>query len=254
MTKKRWTADEVYAMLAKRFPPPAFILLPQVRNGTGFARKTVRTADAIACSTYPSRGLYFTGIEIKVSLGDWRKELADPDKADEIQRFCRYWYIAAPKGIVPIGELPDNWGLIECHANRTVEAKAAKSNEAKPPDMLFVMAVLRAMSVATVTRKEMDDNIQEFQNNNRQMSEEAHKSRMELATMRGLKATVEAFEESSGVKIGNQWNAGDIGDAVRLVQKFGADKSVRIARRLRATAAKIVSDLDDATEWFIEGE
>lgn len=80
-----WTERLVFERLAKVFPPPAFVLLPQVRNGTGFSRRRTRTADAIAASVWPSRGLYLVGVEIKVCVHDWRRELADAAKSESAE-------------------------------------------------------------------------------------------------------------------------------------------------------------------------
>ena len=58
---------------------------------------------------WPSRGLYIAGVEIKVSRADWLKERKDPGKSVSIQRFCKYWYVAAPAGIVPVADDEDDW-------------------------------------------------------------------------------------------------------------------------------------------------
>ena len=109
----RWSEFAICKRLRGPFPAPAFIVLPQVRNGTGFQRKTVRTADALIVSTWPGRGLWVGGVEIKVVLHDWKREIADPAKS-EMQQWCKNWWIAAPKGLIPQAELPETWGLIEC--------------------------------------------------------------------------------------------------------------------------------------------
>src|SRR5512137_2876743 len=79
------TEATVYAAIQRMFKAPAFILLAGVRNQTGYTRR-VRTADALAVSVFPSRGLYAVGFEIKTDRGDWRRELADPEKSEEIMR------------------------------------------------------------------------------------------------------------------------------------------------------------------------
>ena len=52
----------VFEALKTRYNSPEYCLLPQVRNSTGYSSK-VRTADAIAMSLWPSRGLTLTGFE-----------------------------------------------------------------------------------------------------------------------------------------------------------------------------------------------
>ena len=52
----------VFEALKTRYNSPEYCLLPQVRNSTGYSSK-VRTADAIAMSLWPSRGLTLTGFK-----------------------------------------------------------------------------------------------------------------------------------------------------------------------------------------------
>jgi hypothetical protein len=149
--KAPWTEALVYEKLSFCFPSPTFIVLPQVRSGTGFSKKIYRTADAIVASIYPSRGLYLSGVEIKITKSDFRKELREPEKSDEISRFCRFWYLAAPSGIIPVGEVPPSWGLIETRLDGATITKAAQQLDAQPPDISFVCAILRAAKQSFTT-------------------------------------------------------------------------------------------------------
>jgi hypothetical protein len=122
-------------------------VLEEVRNGTGYVR-TLRSADALVCSCWPSRGLWLAGVEIKVSRSDWLREIKDPAKSSEIQRWCHYWWIAAPAGLVHDGELPKTWGLLE-HASGKLSVKVqAPKLEAEPPSMTFLASVLRSTQAA----------------------------------------------------------------------------------------------------------
>ena len=125
------------------FSRPGFVLIRQVRNATGFNRKQTRYADGVAVSLFPSRGVFFAGIEVKVSRSDWQKELADVEKSAEIQRFCRHWWIAAPPGIVNKNELPPTWGLYEI-GDRCRPVIQAPVLECEPPSVGFTAALLRA--------------------------------------------------------------------------------------------------------------
>jgi len=81
------TEADVLDALRYRHRPPAWAFLEKVRNGTGYQRDA-RTADAIAMSVWPSRGLTLHGFEVKVVRGDWLRELRDPEKADEFFKYC----------------------------------------------------------------------------------------------------------------------------------------------------------------------
>lgn len=143
-----WSEEEVFSRLERIFPSPAFVLLPQVANGTGQSREKRRTVDALAVSVYPSRGLYLAGIEIKITRSDWVKELREVEKASDIQRFCRQWYMACPVGVIPEGEVPLNWGLIVVRKDGATVVKPAVDLSPEPPDMPFMCAVLRAAASA----------------------------------------------------------------------------------------------------------
>ena len=139
------TAHEIRVALRDYFSAPAHALLEEVRNRTGYGR-VERYADAIVGSLWPSRGLWFGGIEIKVARSDWKKELEDPNKSAEIQRFCRYWWIAAPVGLVHTGELPQAWGLLEFDGKRLACAKEAPELSPEDPTLPFMMSILRNVS------------------------------------------------------------------------------------------------------------
>ncbi len=242
MTSERWTESRVFEALKKRFPSPAFVLLPQVRSATGSSSK-VRTADAVAVSTWPSRGLYITGIEIKVSLADWRRELADPTKAESIQQYCRYWYIAAPKGVVPGGEVPDNWGLLECNARSTTETKRPERLDEAPPDILFTAAVLRRASEVMRTQADVEQAIQAYRTQAEESGMKCQEATLVSDELEDLKSAVQQFEAASGVSLA-KYRGGDIGRAVKLVREAGVAQCVRRATSLRDDARQIAERLD----------
>jgi len=94
-TEKPLTEAKLIVLLKERFAAPEFAFLPHVRNGTGYARGTTRTADALAMSLWPSRGLELYGFEIKSERRDWLRERENPEKAEEICRFCDRWWVVA---------------------------------------------------------------------------------------------------------------------------------------------------------------
>lgn len=239
-----WTERRIYSLLSKPFPSPAWVLLPQVRNGTGFKRKKVRTADAVAVSVYPSRGLYLAGIEIKVTLADWRKELAEPDKA-EMQKWCQHWYIAAPKGLIPHGELPETWGLVECSPTSAKVTVKAPKLDPEPPDMLLLCSILRkAAELKTAeVNAEIEDLVTEKVNSRMKYERKTHEQRVQQLT-----DLIESFQKASGVNISNRWLAGDIGEAVKMVV---AGKHLDVDNRIKALkkqAERIVASCDEALE------
>lgn len=137
------TSGQVRHALKSYYAQPEYGLVFEVAQGTGW--KANRHLDAMAMSLWPSRGLLLYGIEIKVDRGDWRREKRDPEKAEQLARFCHCFYIAAPAGVVPHSELPPNWGLLELQKNGQLrQVVAAVRLTPEPVDYHFLAAVFRA--------------------------------------------------------------------------------------------------------------
>lgn len=129
--------------LRKRYAMPEWVLMEEVRDAAGF--ESNRSADGIAMSMWPSRGLEINGFEIKASRSDWLRELKDPAKAESIAAYCDRWWIVAVPNIVKLEELPVGWGLLELKPNGNLtETKKAPSREnVKPLNRTFVAAMMR---------------------------------------------------------------------------------------------------------------
>lgn len=98
-------------LIRKRHEGPAWVVVPEVPNGTG--SNVSRRADAIALGLWPSRGYEIHGYEVKVSRGDVRKELNDPSKADAVGRFCDYWWLVVEDlSIIDGLVVPSTWGIL----------------------------------------------------------------------------------------------------------------------------------------------
>ena len=149
MTVPAMTSQQVLtALRSGPLREPAHAWLLEVRNSVGYTRQ-VRYADALVLSVWPSRGLWIAGIEVKISRNDWLRELDNPKKSAELQRFCHYWWIAAPEGVVNADELPEKWGH---YVIRGQKARASQKATLLKPDALtmdFVASVLRNQSECT---------------------------------------------------------------------------------------------------------
>jgi hypothetical protein len=136
------TASEALrALLRKRYDPAAWALFEEVRNAA--AHKSVRTADAVAMSLWPSRGLHIHGFEIKSSRKDWLNELKSPEKAEPIMRYCDFWWLVAPRDVAVDSEIPKTWGWMVPHGNTLKIVKDAPKLEPQPLDCSFVAVLLK---------------------------------------------------------------------------------------------------------------
>lgn len=132
--------ERMRCLLRKRFAPPEWALMeevaPSTGGGTGYA-------DAVAMNLWKSRGHVVYGFEIKISRGDWQRELKKPAKAESIFSYCDGWYVVTPAGIVKDGELPATWGHLELHGSKLIEKVKAPKLSAKELDRPFFASLMR---------------------------------------------------------------------------------------------------------------
>lgn len=251
---KAWTESQVADKLARRFKSPEWAFMRQVRRGTGF--KHNNTADAIAASTWPSRGLFLVGFEIKCGRGDWIKELRHPGKSDEIQKYCQHWYVATPAKfkIIEAGEIPATWGHVEVSGRGCKIIREAPHLKAAAPDMFLLASILRNVFNATVPADDVADMVNSEVEMHMKQTHDTAANELEA-----LRRKIGVFEKSSGVSIGASWEAEMIGDAVKFVvgQKQGG--FVESAQRMRNEHRRAMEGLDtmlaafDASSLKIEG-
>jgi hypothetical protein len=230
---------DLIAALRARFRQPAWAFFEEVRDATGYAAR--RTADAIALSCWPSRGLELWGFEVKVSRGDWRREAADPEKGERILGYCDRVFVVAPRNVVPLEELPPKWGLMELHGSMLRAVRPADLNgEARPLDRLFMASLMReAFRYIEHAIADADATKQAYERG-RKEAEDAAAFALDRASRdhKSLTEAVAAFTAASGVAI-SPWNAGEVGAAVKVVLRGGHRD---ICRRLRA----LKEDIDAA--------
>lgn len=239
------TAKEVLRVLGECNSGDGYAFLSQVRNGTGYG-KSVRTADAICMSLWPSRGLQIEGFEIKVSKSDWKSELKDPAKADEFFRFCDMWWIVTPPGIVDVKELPKTWGLIEIVDGKTkIKVQAPQNQHAVEPDRLFIGALLRNITKNCIALEAIEDKLHEA----RELGRQASLNGLDYQTRkdRELRKKVEEFEKETGLSFDDwQYDSKKLGQAVRTVLDGRHVKAKESLLKLKEKAENIAK--------FIGGE
>ncbi len=143
-TKALPSETELLNILAKRFAAPAWSFLRQVSDGTGGHKR--RTADAVAMSLWPSNGLDLYGFEVKRTRADLKHELENPDKADAIAKFCRYWYLILADAEIADGlSVPQAWGILVYQGRRGLVQthKPSPREDVKILDPPMLAAILR---------------------------------------------------------------------------------------------------------------
>lgn len=220
------TANDIKAAMLKRFGAPEWAILWEVANATGM--NAGRRADAVMMSLWPSRGLELHGVEIKVSRSDWKREAADPTKAESVAKYCDRWWVHTAPGVVDdLSDVPPLWGLREWNGRCWNTVKEAGLSESEPMDRAFLAALLRragegsqsmidavAEKAIAVERAKIDERIKREVDGRTRRYERLAKS-------------VQEFEASFGARISDD---------------FGAGLNLRYdAAQIGATAAAIVN-------------
>lgn len=238
-------------MLRARYPTAEYAFFAELRNGTGWSGVT-RTADAVALSLWPSRGLELLGFECKLSRSDWKRELAEPAKAEAIQQYCdRWWIVVSDASFVHEAELPPTWGLLAAtkgleEGSKLKVVKAAPKLEPKPLTRKIFASMLRNFADA----READ-----FNQRLQPMIAEARKAdrpRIEadyerLKTMHEeLAAAVTKFEDASGLSVRHPYDLPHLGELKQLV--FGPGWHRGSLENLRKVAGEAAAKYTEAAE------
>jgi hypothetical protein len=243
--------EDVTKLLRERYAPPQWAYIEQVGDATG--SYTSRHADGLAMGLWPSRGLELLGFEVKVSRSDWRRELVRPSKAEPIARRCDRWFVVAPADIVPLIEVPSNWGLIEVRKGKLIQTKEAAKLDPEPLDRSFLAAILRKASTQNPTEQMRLEARREA----RLEMEKELPSQVEFKTYRiqgeldALRRRVEAFEATTGIPLEDHQGTGYYGfpsgeDLARAVLFLAGDGIRKIKRQIE-TIDRVIEHLQGAT-------
>jgi hypothetical protein len=110
-------SDDVIRCLRKfYFTGNGWAVVTELKPAAGYAGEQ-RRLDVFAIECSPSKGVPKHAVEVKVSRGDWLRELKQPLKRRMAMAISNYFWIAAPEGIVKPEELPAMCGLLEIPAD-----------------------------------------------------------------------------------------------------------------------------------------
>ncbi len=257
LRKKKPPVEDVSACvvekaLRERYAPPQWAFFTQVKPSTGW-RGPDRYADALALDTWPSSGMELHGFEIKVSRGDWLRELKDPSKADALARYCDRWWIAAPKGLVQVEELPKTWGLYE-YAGGKLRAKVRGGLiEAVPVDRGLVAMLLRRaweeieqIRVESVPVGQVEAQVAALVKEQMSRSDDG---RLKRAHHR-LVEDVKAFEEATGLAVINGYGGHPSREVLEIAVSAlrEGESASRSAERAAASLMNTIKNMERSLE------
>ena len=251
MSNKKITAADIRKAMSARWAQPEWAIMWEVGESTGAGGG--RYADAVMMSLWPSRGLELHGVEIKVSRSDWKREAADPRKAEAIAKYCDRWWIHTPPGVVDdLSALPPAWGLREWNGAAWKTIREADRTEATTVTRGFLAALLRRADgmvrgfVDEAVRTARAAEIEEMKKQRARFQEQvARAAERRVSELSNSATKIAAFEEAFGSDVLRSWSVDMkvLGKAARTL----ADCDCRwgeyadISKRLR-TAADAIED------------
>lgn len=116
----------------------------ELRVGTGYGKFAAQSIDAYALNAWPSKEFHAIAYEIKVSRGDFFREIANPAKRYPGMMVSNEFYFATPSNLLSVGEIPELCGLVEVDSEG--EISVVKKAEYRPklnPDWRFLASLAR---------------------------------------------------------------------------------------------------------------
>lgn len=236
-------AREINAAIARRFAAPEWATFFEISNSTGF--HSSRRADAFSMNIWPSKGWQTHGFEVKVSRADFLNEMKDVTKSDAVGKYCDFWWLVVPNGLVDPKEIPDSWGLMVVQKNGLkIKKQAPRKEKASDFDRGFMASLLRKSRDADNAYIEHQVEL------GRAVMEEGFKKSLEWKNKRHHEATarnsewIEKFEISLGIKFENYMCPEDMAARINLAKslEYGA------MQNLLKSCERIVKDIQDMEE------
>lgn len=240
---------DLYSIIRKRYPENEYALMQEVSDASGFSRSN--SADYIAVGLWPSRGLYINGIELKSSRGDWQSELKKPKKAENIFKYCDFfWLLTTDDTIAKIEEIPATWGWLCITDSKIIIKKDAPKLEPIELTRHFIAAMLkRAVNKQNFIHVDtIQDKIAEA--SKKAIDEVTLQNQRDYESLKGLREQVKQFEEASGINISSRYwhNNKKIGEAVKFIEEGGTESISNNLNILKRQADEICSQINKALE------
>ena len=210
-------ATDVLDALTKRWPDSKYLNIDEAPQSCD---RGGRKIDRLVVSLWRSRGLELDAVEVKVSYSDWRRELAEIEKADFWFVHTHRFWVAVPAELAPkvLPELPAPWGLLACTEAGTKVAKKPERHDAEPMPWSTCVGVMRASADAgsNALNRAEHAGYRRGEEAGRKNAESGRSREWRLVELERLKKSVADFEAASGVEIGT-YNGGQIGAVVAAV-------------------------------------
>jgi len=238
-------AKDIWSILRKKYPEKEYALMSEVSDAAGFSRS--RSADYMVVSLWPSRGLAINGIELKSFRSDWLNELKKPEKAENVFKYCDYfWLLTTDDTIAKIEEIPETWGWMYIKGEKIIIKKAAPKLTPLPINKHMLCTMLKRAQDKTqfIHRDSIATEIEAA----KQSVKDSNKNNQEYlqSQLKEKNRQITEFYEASGIDIrGNGWMSSTkkVGAAVKFIENGGAAAMKQELIKLEESAKLILENI-----------
>lgn len=139
-------AGGLRTLIRARYPGPEWAVLDELHDGTGAAAN--RRFDAVAFNCWPSHGFVRLGFEIKVTRGDFARELGDHAKRAALEKHCHEVYFVVAPGVCAPRDVPEPWGLLEVRGERLHCTRKAQHRKVGAVSETLAVCAIRRLAEA----------------------------------------------------------------------------------------------------------
>lgn len=244
----------IWDILQKRYPSNQYALMQEVSDAAGMNRS--RSADYVAVSLWPSRGLTITGIELKSHRSDWLNELKNPKKAENIFRFCDYWYLLTSNDtIAKLEEIPPTWGWMVIQGSKTIIKKEAPKLNPEPITRNFLTSMLKRASDRTefVHISAIQDKIDQSVESAKIKAKQEYQ--YQITNYEKLKESLAEFEKHTGIRPDHLYFKHDgISQVIKfLLNKDNSEVLLNELKRYHSGAQQMEQTLSKVIEELFTG-
>lgn len=136
------TSDEIAGLLKAKHPN--CICVEELRISSGASRGSGQRIDLWAMEEWPSKGFKRVAYEVKISRGDYLREIRDPLKRRGAKLVAQEFYFVAPDGVIKPEEVPYDCGLIVVRDGELVIEVDAPQLPDSAPTWGFVVSLVRS--------------------------------------------------------------------------------------------------------------
>lgn len=245
---KPFTTAQVNQMLWNKYTERGeYVLLFDVPNIVGTRQE--RRCDAVALGMWGSTGRLIHGFEVKVSRGDWLRELRDVSKADPFIEQCdRWWLVTGDLSVAKPAEIPDAWGWMTATKTGLRVQRPGRQlaqDETRIKRLWAFALVRRAAERGDINRPEVQAILAKRKAELERDAEArlSHALAESAPAFERLKKQVADFEKASGMKL-EDWRLGNVGKLARAITALDADGYRGFNKRLQSQ----LKELQDLTE------